>query len=309
MYTFLGFPKVAIDEIKELDAVIFGVPFDDLSTYRKGPKYAPKAIRKASECYDPYVPDLDFDFSNFNIADLGDVKLGSNDPLENLSKIEDFANSICRERVRFAVFGGDHSVTLPIAKALSKNFKKVGLIWIDAHLDFWEEYPEGIKISHATVLKRILETTNISAKNVINLGFRAYGSAPYEKRYAEKYGVKIISTKDLFKKETLRQIDTIVKEISENVEALHVSIDIDVLDPAFAPGVTNPEPGGISTRDLLNILEIIGRYNFSFDVVELAPPYDISEITAHAATVITIQALGLMLSSNLTNKHQNGTLY
>lgn len=302
MSTFLGLPKVEIGTIKGLDAVIFGVPFDDLSTYRKGPKYAPKAIRKASECYDPYVPDLDFDFSNFNVADLGDIKLDSNNPIENLSKIEDFTSIICKERIKFAVLGGDHSITFPITKALSKNFEKIGLIWIDAHLDFYEEYPEGIKISHATVLKRILENTNISAKNILNLGFRAYGSAPHEKRDAEKHGIKIITTKKLFKEETLKQIDSMVKEISENVEALHVSIDMDILDPAFAPGVTNPEPGGISTRNLLNILEAIGPYISSFDVVELAPPYDISEISAHAAAAITIQTLGLMLSSNPTTK-------
>ena len=294
----MGFPKVKIDEIRGLDIVIFGVPFDDLSTYRKGPRYAPQAIRKASECYDPYIPDLDFDFSNFNIADLGDIKLSSEDPLESLSKIEEFTNIICEENVRFAVFGGDHSITLPIVKALSRSFEKVGLIWIDAHLDFWEEYPKGTKISHATVLKRILETSSIEAKNVINLGFRAYGSAPYEKRDAEKRGIKIISTKNLLQKKALKQIETTVRELSENVEVLHVSIDMDVLDPAFAPGVTNPEPGGISTRDLLNILEIIGRYNFSFDVVELAPPFDVSEITAHAAATIATQTVGLMLTSN-----------
>lgn len=299
MSTFLGFPKVKIDEIRGLDVVIFGVPFDDLSTYRKGPRYAPQAIRKASEGYDPYIPDLDFDFSNLNIADLGDLKLDLGDPLKSLSKIEDFTNVICREKVRFAVFGGDHSITLPIVKALSKNLKKIGLIWIDAHLDFWEEYPEGTKISHATVLKRIFETSNIEAKNVINLGFRAYGSAPYEKRDAEKRGIKIISTKNLLQRETLKQIEATVRELSENIEILHVSIDMDILDPAFAPGVTNPEPGGISTRDLLNILEIIGRYAFSFDVVELAPPYDVSEITVHTAAAITIQMLGVMLKSSV----------
>lgn len=300
MNTFLEFPKVEIDEIKGLDAVIFGVPFDDLSTYRKGPKYAPQAIRKASDCYDPYVPDLDFDFSNLNIADLGDIQLGSNDPLENLSKIENFVDPICKENVRFAAFGGDHSITLPIMKSLNKIFNRVGLIWIDAHLDFWEEYPDGIKISHATVLKRILENTNLSPKNVINLGFRAFGSSPTEKKDAEKFGVKVISTKNLFQEKILKKVSVIVRELSENVEVLHVSIDMDVLDPAFAPGVTNPEPGGISTRNLFDLIEIVGRYASSFDIVELAPPYDISEITAHTAATIAIQTLGMMLNSKLT---------
>lgn len=302
MHTFLEFPKAKIDEIKGLDAVIFGVPFNDLSTYRKGPKYAPQAIRKASECYDPYVPDLDFDFSSFNIADLGDIELDSNDPLENLSKVENFVDSICKENIRFAAFGGDHSITLPIIKSLSKNSSKIGLIWIDAHLDFLEEYPNGVKISHATVLKKVLETTSLSPRNVINLGFRAFGSSPKEKVDAERYGVKVISTKSLFQEMTLKQISEIVGEVSENVEVLHVSIDMDVLDPAFAPGVTNPEPGGISTRDLLNLIEIIGRYASSFDIVELAPPYDISEISAHTAAAIVIQMLGTMLTTNINTK-------
>lgn len=302
MHTFLEFPKVEIDEIKGLDAVIFGIPFDDLSTYRRGPKYAPQAIRKASDCYDPYVPDLDFDFSSFSIADLGDVHLDSSDPLENLSRVENFVDSICKENVRFVAFGGDHSITLPIIKSLSKRFKKVGLIWIDAHLDFWEEYPDGVKISHATVLKRILETTNVSPKNVINFGFRAFGSSPTEKRDAERFGVKVISTKTLFQETTLKQISAMVGELSESVEVLHVSIDMDVLDPAFAPGVTNPEPGGISTRDLFNLIEIVGCHTSSFDIVELAPPYDVSEVTAHTAAAITIQMLGTMLKINTTTK-------
>ncbi len=297
MSTFLNFPKAKTEEIKGFEAVVMGVPFDELSTYRKGPKYAPKTIRKASECYDPYVPDLDFDFSMFNVADLGDIELVPGNTSKSLSKIKDTVGIVSKERVKLMIFGGDHSITLPIAKALTGNHGEIALIWIDAHLDFWDEYPPGTRISHATVLKRILEATDLPPGNVINLGFRAFGSSPEERREAEKHGLKVFSTKELFLKETLEQISALIQELSGNVKALHISVDMDVLDPAFAPGVTNPEPGGISTRELLSLLEIIGPYATSLDIVELAPPYDVSEISAHAAAVIAIQSLGVMLKN------------
>lgn len=260
---------------------IIGIPFDDKSSYRKGAAGGPAAIRTASSArsinsFTETGLDLSRDTSLF---DSGDV--GYN---ENYSSfISEVENAVSRAVERGSIpvsLGGDHSITFPIVKGMLNHFKKLNLVWLDAHPDIYPEF-DGDKYSHACPLMRILELEGI--ETVILAGIRA--TSPDLNKSLKDAGVQVITSSQFEEASGLSLSGP-----------TYLTIDIDLLDPAFAPGVGNPVPGGIGTRELIDTIHSFRFPIVGFDLVEVNPAYDHSAITAAAGAKIVMETIGHIVS-------------
>lgn len=289
MRTFLNFPRVRPDEVRGLDAVVFGIPFDKLSFTRRGSKYAPDAIRRASRIYSGWIPELHVDISEKAVGDSGNVKLPLFGKSRYFSAIMRYSQTISSSEVPFVALGGDHSITLPIIRSLTKDRERLGLLWLDAHLDFMKEYPKGYTISHATVLRRIVEMCGIDPHKVVVLGFRGYASVPYEYDDAKRFGIEIIGPRAL--KENVHGVLKKISEKFEDVDGVYISLDVDVIDPAWAPAVSTPEVGGLAPTDVIMIIRGVDCEIVGCDLVEVTPPYDRGGITCLLGAILVIELL------------------
>ncbi len=255
-------------KLEKFDLAIIGVPFDEKSSYKRGAAAGPEAIRKVStgKCYNPDT-ELGVDLSEEAVlVDLGDVDT-SGDVLKTFAAIEEKVAQVVEREAVPVVLGGDHSITYPVVKAMARRFPTLDLLHFDAHPDMYEDL-YGDRLSHACPIARILEDGLV--KNVVQVGIRA--TTPEMKEMARKYGVRVIEAREFSDGLEL-----------EFVNPLYISLDLDVFDPAFAPGVSHHEPGGLTSRQVINFIHKLKARVVGFDIVELNPSRDVSEITAALA--------------------------
>ncbi|MFX1517128.1 MAG: agmatinase [Promethearchaeota archaeon] len=295
-----SFFEATVDDLDEANLIVLGIPWDASSSYRKSSATATKVIRQATsgELYNPYTENNVNIRDKWFIFDAGDVEISSNDAMtsrkEVLSTLSQMYNS--KKNQRFLFLGGDHLITYFTFYALCEigyfQGTQSGIIYLDAHPDLYYQY-KGNLYSHACVLRRILDQTKIDPKNVIQIGIRA--STKEQRGYAFNSGIKTIYNSQ-FIEEKPDVIANIIKEgFSEEVEKIYLSIDLDILDPAYAPGLGNPEPGGLTTRELIRFIQTLPDMPIAaFDVVELSPTYDQANITAFAAAKIIKETLGIL---------------
>ncbi len=278
-------------DFQEAEFIVIGVPFDKTSTFKSGAKFAPNSIRKAAYNIETYSFRTNIDVDDLKIYDAGN--------LTTLSTVESMINGLSAtisEIIKLnkipVVIGGEHTLTYGIVKAL----KNCGIIIFDAHLDLRDEYPLNIKFSHATVTRRISEL--ISCKKILCLGTRAV--CKEEIKYAKDHELRYITSYEINEKNLDEIIDIINFKIREmDVDNLWISIDLDVLDPSIAPEVSNPEPEGINTKTLLDILmRVINDKVAGFDIVELVPQ-EVNSITAIQAAKIIFETICLIHKSKL----------
>jgi len=260
---------------------IFGVPFDSTVSFRPGARFGPNAIRQAFMNDEIYSLFLDVDLETSSVLDLGNLKL-TNNVEEMVYSVEKVVTEIVREGGTFGVLGGEHTLTfgtyLPV-------FKDTALIVFDAHLDLRDEFA-GLKLSHATFLRRL--TDKIGAESMVHIGSRA--ASREEWKVADKIGLSLISMQTIH---TIANAERILSDFLKDFENVYVSIDLDVLDPSIAPGVSNPVPDGLSVHKLLEFLySLKGKKIVGFDIVELTPLYD-NGITAVVATKLMNELMGL----------------
>ena len=264
--------------------VIFGVPFDDTSSYRTGARFMPTAVRQASLNIETYSFRSNQNLENLPICDIGDVDISA-DPKQTLemckSVVEDIAGA---QKIPVAI-GGEHTITLGILKGIGEKTKKTAIVSFDAHLDLRKEFL-GLKLSHTTFMRRINE--ELKPAKIIEIGTRSV--CQDELDYAKKAKVDFISTQTIRKQgtgATLKQL----QDLLAPYENVYLSVDMDILDPAYAPAVQNPEADGISTGDLLDIVcGLCDERVIGFDVLEIAPAYD-QGITAIAAAKVIFEIL------------------
>lgn len=267
---------------EEADYVILGVPFDATSTFRSGARFAPAAIREASLNIETYSFRSGVDLEDLSIHDAGDLHVsGKTD--ETLRRVELVCRDILRDGKIPVLIGGEHTVTFGAVKSVGAE---LALVSFDAHLDLRDEYMDE-RLCHATFMRRINE--EIKPKRIIEVGTRAV--CREELRYAsESSNIKYITSRRILRshlEDTLKEI----RKLLVGCNKIYVTVDMDVLDPAFAPAVQNPEPEGISMSLLLDILlGICDQRLVAFDVVEVAPQYD-GGITAINAAKIIFEAL------------------
>jgi agmatinase len=289
--TFARLP--ALGDVDRCDIAIVGVPFDSGASYRPGARFGPHHVRASSRLLRPYNPALDVaPFETVQVADAGDIAVNPYDVGQALDTVHEAALELTADGSGLITLGGDHSLSLPLLRAAAHRHGPVALLHFDAHLDTWDTY-FGAEYTHGTPFRRAFEEGLIDTAALAHVGTRGplYGKADLEDD--RRFGFGILTANDVMR----QGIDEVVDRLLDRVgrRPVYVSIDIDVLDPAFAPGTGTPEAGGLSSRELLELLrglrglEIVGG-----DVVEVSPPYDHAEITGIAAAHVAYELVSLM---------------
>ncbi len=277
----------SLRESEKSDFTIMGIPFDAKTTYRSGTAKGPDAVRDIStvrsiSSFTEQGIDL---YEDTVIVDAGNIDFSGNNE-DHIGLIEDHTREIIERGSIPVTIGGDHSITYPVVRAVRKKYSGLNIVWIDAHPDIYDEY-EGDKYSHACPLSRIMELGGIA--NIIQGGIRATNRDLIKKQ--KENGIKVFGSNDFEKANGLCLEGP-----------TYLSMDIDVLDPGFAPGVGTPVPGGISTRQLLNFIHTFNLQIIGFDLVEVNPEYDHASITAAAAAKIVMETIARVINiRNLKN--------
>ena len=273
---FSGFQK----PFEKADYIVLGVPFDVTSTYRTGARFGPNAIRQASLNIETYSFRTNIDLEDLKLHDLGDLHTFA-ETEKTLEKLSLAVKDIREAKKTPVIIGGEHTVTLGVIRGLQTIIKKTALLSFDAHLDLRNEFM-GLKLSHTTFMRRINE--EMKPAKIIEVGTRAV--CKEELDYAKKAGIEFFTAKQI-REEGSNQIAKQLMEKLAKYENIYLSIDMDFLDPAYAPAVQNPEPDGLEMHILLDILSIIcDKRLVSFDVVEVAPNYDQGVSAIQAARLI-----------------------
>ncbi len=278
--TFARLPR--LDEVDRADAAVLGVPFDSGVSYRPGARFGPSHIRESSRLLRPYNPALGASpFASQQVADAGDLGVNPFSIDEAITEIEFGARELL-ERVPFLLtLGGDHTIALPLLRAVSAVHGPVAVVHFDAHLDTWDTY-FGAAYTHGTPFRRAAEEGLLDQTGCLHVGIRGPLYAASDLSDDGDLGFQVVSAPEL---EDLR-VAGLVQRIADRVggRPVYVSLDIDVLDPAHAPGTGTPEAGGLSSRELLAALRsFAGLHLVGADIVEVAPAYDHAQITGIAA--------------------------
>jgi agmatinase len=288
--TFARLPR--LDEVERAHVAVLGVPFDSGVSYRPGARFGPGAMRAASKLLRAYHPGLDVEpWYVHQVADAGDVAPNPFDILEAIGTIEAGAREALTKADRILAIGGDHTIALPLLRVARDQHGPIALVHFDAHLDTWDTY-FGAAYTHGTPFRRAFEEGLLVSDRSAHVGIR--GAIFGRKDLVEDadMGFEIISTVDVARAGVDAAVDRIRVRVGDS--PVYISIDIDVLDPAHAPGTGTPEPGGLSTREMMLILRgMAGLPLIGADVVEVAPPYDHAELTALAASNLAYELLAL----------------
>ncbi len=295
---FAGFRTFArvptMDQVRRADVAILGAPFDGGTTFRAGSRYGPGAIREASLLLRPYNEPLGLNpFAVHQVVDAGDAAANPVNIIEAHRAIEDAAAALHKSGARVLGLGGDHSVSLPLLRAASGVHGPLSLLQLDAHTDTWDSY-FGSKLTHGTMFRRAAEEGLIDAATSVQIGLRGSLYSNTDMADNAELGFTTLLARDL---DTVGVTGAIALAVEHLRPPVYVTVDIDCLDPAFAPGTGTPEAGGMTTRELLAI--VLGLANqvpvVSADVVEVSPPYDPAGATAVAAANIAYDLLGLLV--------------
>ncbi|WP_019646655.1 agmatinase [Novispirillum itersonii] len=273
-------------DLTGIDVAVMGVPYDGAVTYRSGARLGPRAIRAASvQLAELLAFPFGFDpFATLAVADYGDVFLDPHHPETIIETIAAEAEKIIRQGTSLLSLGGDHFVTYPLLKAHAAVHGPLALIHFDAHCDTWDDGSET-SLNHGTMFLRAKQQGLIDAGASVQVGLRTYNDSDH--------GFKILSAPWIHRNGVQAAIDAIRQRVGDR--KVYLTFDIDVLDPAFAPGTGTPVPGGLSSAQALEIVRGLGGLAFvGMDVVEVAPAYDVSEITAIAAATVAHDYLCLL---------------
>ncbi|SFW89326.1 agmatinase [Amycolatopsis australiensis] len=289
--TFARLPR--LDQVERADVAVVGVPFDSGVSYRPGARFGPAAVREASRLLRPYHPELDVSpFAERQVVDAGDIAVNPFDIGEAIETLQQEAEALQADGTRLVTVGGDHTIALPLLRAAAKKHGPVALLHFDAHLDTWDTY-FGEPYTHGTPFRRASEEGILDTSALSHVGTRGplYGKRDLEED--RRLGFGIVTSGDVLRRGVAETVDALRQRIGDR--PLYVSVDIDVLDPAHAPGTGTPEAGGLTSRELLEILRGLRDLNLvGADVVELAPAYDHAEITAIAASHVAYDLVSLL---------------
>jgi agmatinase len=289
--TFARLPELR--DVPRCDVALLGIPFDGGTSYRPGARFGPQAIRQASRhLRTPYHPAYDTEpFVEQQVADAGDVTCNPYDIAEAVGQIQTAVTELLGKVGGVMSLGGDHTIALPLLRAVNQHVGAVALVHFDAHLDTWDTY-FGAPYTHGTPFRRAAEEGLFLEHASMHVGIRGPLYSRDDLTRDAALGFKVIHCDEFAD----HGIADIVQRIRARVgdHPLYLSIDIDVLDPAHAPGTGTPEVAGMTTRELLQVLRgLAGLRLVSADVVEVAPAYDHAELTSLAAATIAYELINL----------------
>jgi agmatinase len=289
--TFARLPR--LDEVARADVAILGVPFDGGVSYRPGARFGPSHIRESSRLLRPYNPALDVPvFAGQQMADAGDLAVNPFSIDEAIAAVERGARSLL-ERTRFVLtLGGDHTVALPLLRAVAAAHGPVAVVHFDAHLDTWDTY-FGAAYTHGTPFRRAAEEGLLDRTGCLHVGIRGPLYTAADLTEDSELGFQVVPAPDIEQIGVAGMVERIRDRVGDR--PVYVSVDIDVLDPAHAPGTGTPEAGGLTSRELLATLRSFARLNLvGADIVEVAPAYDHAQITGIAAAHVAYELLSAL---------------
>ena len=275
----MNFPDFFADaesSFNEAEFIIFGVPYDKTSSYRKGASKAPKEIRQASWNFETFNFKTEKDLRDIKIHDYGNLDVKNDKPQEMISKVKDFTSMVLKKNKFPIALGGEHSITSGIIQAFPKD---TAVLLLDAHIDFRQQY-ENEMYNHACVTRRISD--HIEINNIAVIGIRSAEKEEFEE--AKKQGLFYIDAFDIRKKGINRILNKL-KDVFRN-KPIYLTLDIDVIDISLAPGTSTPEPFGLTSFDVLEIIDHFSSQLVGFDVVEVCPEYDKGQTALIAAKVV-----------------------
>jgi agmatinase len=291
--TFARLPRLEDLGGRRAAVAIAGIPFDSGVSYRPGARFGPTAVRNGSKLLRPYHPGLQTHPMHVHqVADAGDIAVNPFDIREAIAAVDQAARALLGQADHLVAIGGDHTIALPLLRATAARHGPVALVHFDAHLDTWDTY-FGAPYTHGTPFRRAVEEGLLALEASAHVGIRGplYDAADLAED--KRLGFATVSAADVAR----HGVDEAIDRIRERAggHPVYVSVDIDVLDPAHAPGTGTPEPGGLTTRELQLILRGLTGLNLAgADVVEVAPAYDHAELTALAAASVAYEILGLL---------------
>jgi len=283
-----------IDRVPDYDVAILGVPFDSGTSYRPGARFGPMAVRQASRHLRPgHHVELDSTpFDEIQVVDAGDVPVTPFSIDEAVAQIADHYRELNQGGRTVVAIGGDHTIALPMLRSVVRQHGQAALVHFDAHLDTWDTYFNA-PTTHGTIFRRAFEENLLVEDHSIHIGIRGPLYSRSDLDDDKRFGFRTVRASDV----DAFGISGVIEAITERTGDLpvYLSVDIDVLDPAFAPGTGTPEAGGLSSRELLRMLRGLTRVNIvGADVVEVAPPYDQGEVTALAAATVIFDMITLL---------------
>lgn len=295
--TFNRLPYLASSESirkHRVDVGILGVPFDGGATYRPGARFGPRAVRAASALNRNYHPTHDVAvFDHLGVADIGDVAVNPLNLQKTLTATQARVSQVLTAGAKTICVGGDHSIVLAELRAYRKKYKKMGFIQFDAHTDTGDT-AWGEKYHHGTPIRRAIEERLLDPKLIFQIGIRGPLTHPSQEDYVKKMGINVLSMDDFENPAKKAAFFKKIKTVLKNTPSF-LSFDVDGVDPAFCPGTGTPVVGGMSSAQAFQCVRSLKGLNIvGADLVEIAPAYDVSEITALFGAAMIFEFLSLM---------------
>jgi agmatinase len=281
------------------DAAVVGAPFDVSTTNRPGARFGPRALRALA--YDPgtYALDVGLELWDWlTVVDTGDAHCPHGQTERSHDNIRARVREVATRGIVPLVLGGDHSITWPSATAVAESLpdgQRLGVVHFDAHADT-ADVLDGNLASHGTPMRRLIESGAVRGEHFVQIGLRGYWPPAETWEWMRAQGMRWHTMQDVWERGLRAVMDDAVAQALDGADRLYVSVDIDVLDPGFAPGTGTPEPGGLAPVDLLRIVRELGRRAdvAALDVVELAPAYDTADVTVNNAHRVVLELLSGM---------------
>jgi agmatinase len=288
-------PTVAGLRARQPDVAVVGAPFDISTTYRPGARFGPRALRALAYHPGTYHLDLGIEiFEHLDVVDAGDAYCPHGLTEKSHQNIETKVASVVDNGVFPVIIGGDHSITWPAATAVAREhgWGKLGLIHFDAHADT-ADILEGNLASHGTPMRRLIESGAVRGRNFVQVGLRGYWPPADVFEWMREQEMTWHLMHEVWERGIREVLADAITRAADGCDAIYLSVDIDVLDPSAAPGTGTPEPGGMTSADLLRAVRTIALETplVALDVVEVSPPYDHAEITINSAHRVVFEVL------------------
>jgi agmatinase len=298
MQPFAGIPtfmrQSATRDLTDVDVAVMGVPFDGGTSYRSGTRMGPRKIREASLMLWGYNNVLHVSpLENLGVVDYGDVNVVPVSIEATMQAITAEAREVLASQTTLITLGGDHSITLPLLRAHAEAFGPLAVVHFDSHPDTWESEFGGQLCSHGTPFRRAIEEGLIDTSAYIQVGIRGSTSGPDDLLEAQQLGARVMPIEEVFE----LGIPAVIGQIQAMMgkRRVYVSLDIDAVDPAFAPGTGTPEVGGLTSYQMLQLVRGLRGLNLvGFDLVEVNPAFDHGDITSILAANLIFEFLSLL---------------
>jgi agmatinase len=289
--TFARLPQ--LDQVDRADVAILGVPFDSGVSYRPGARFGPGHVRASSKLLRTYNPVQDVEpFHVQQVADAGDIACNPFDIQDAIKQIDEGVRGVLDTSSKLVTIGGDHTIALPLLRVMHELHGEIAVVHFDAHLDTWDTY-FGAPLTHGTPFRRASEEGLIDKTASMHVGIRGPLYSPQDLTDDQVLGFQVIGSHEMDDLGWRGAVAQIRRRVGDR--PTYVSLDIDVLDPAYAPGTGTPEAGGLTSRELLNILRAFSGLNLvGADIVEVAPAYDHAEVTGIAAAHAAYELISAM---------------